>query len=86
MLKGAEVHSLICFYTALGQKMMSEKGSNSNYAPFLPSGVYSMTIETNQGRVNKTLVREYLFLHSNFCQASPKSGALIYHQMNLMGS
>lgn len=56
-LEGVEVHSFT-LYSALGQRIMNVEGSNSIDVSILPSGVYYMTIETDQGRVNKTLVRE----------------------------
>ena len=57
VLEGVEVHS-ISLYSALGQQILSVKGLNSIDVSILPSGVYYMTIETNQGKVNKTLVRK----------------------------
>ena len=56
-LEGVEVHSIM-LYSALGQQILSVEGSNSIDVSILPSGVYYMTIETEQGRVNKTLVRK----------------------------
>ena len=55
--EGVEVRS-ITLYSALGQRIMSLEGSNSIEVSILPSGVYYMTIETDQGKVNKTLVRK----------------------------
>jgi hypothetical protein len=56
-LEGVEVRS-ITLYSALGQRIMNVEGSNSIDVSILPSGVYYMAIETDQGKVNKTLVRK----------------------------
>jgi len=56
-LEGVEVHSIM-LYSALGQQILSAEGVNSIDVSILPSGVYYMTIETDQGSVNKTLVRK----------------------------
>ena len=54
---GIEVRS-ITLYSTLGQRIMSLEGANSMDVSMLPSGVYYLSIDTDQGRVNKTLVRE----------------------------
>ena len=54
--EGVEVRS-ITLYSALGQRIMSLEGANSIDVSMFPSGVYYMTIETDQGRVNKSVVR-----------------------------
>jgi len=56
-LEGVEVRS-ITLYSALGQRITNVEGANSIDMSILPSGVYYMTIETDQGKVNKTLVRK----------------------------
>ncbi|MDB9783264.1 BspA family leucine-rich repeat surface protein, partial [Winogradskyella sp.] len=55
--EGVEVRSII-LYSALGQRIMSLEGANSMDVSMLPSGVFYMIIETDQGRVNKSLVRK----------------------------
>ena len=55
--EGVEVRS-ITLYSALGQRISSVDGLNSVDVSILPSGVYYMAIETDQGNVNKTLVRK----------------------------
>lgn len=55
--EGVEVRS-ITLYSALGQRISSVDGLNSVDVSVLPSGVYYMAIETDQGNVNKTLVRK----------------------------
>jgi len=55
--EGVEVRS-ITLYSALGQRIMDVEGANSIDVSLLPSGVYYMTIETDHGSVNKTLVRK----------------------------
>ena len=47
----------VSVYNTLGQRLMVSKQDQINVST-LPSGVYYLSIETDQGRVNKTLVRE----------------------------
>ena len=47
----------VVVYNTLGQRLMVSKQDQIDVST-LPSGVYYLSIETNQGRVNKTLVRE----------------------------
>ena len=55
--EGIEVRSM-SLYSALGQLVMDVEGAGSIDISMLPSGVYYMAIDTDQGRVNKTLVRK----------------------------
>lgn len=55
--EAVEVRSII-LYSALGQQIMGLEGVNSMDVSMLPSGVYYMAIETDQGRVTKSVVRK----------------------------